>query len=196
MYKLPHWVLPDKFPAFYESESATVLEMTAKLYKSMSDLVDEYNKFADDVNKDIEMFMSSTTQNLENFKSALQEEFQDFINDVENRIGEPRFTRLENELKAKIDGYYNDVLNAISRQDNTINERLTAQDNKIQNSINNQNTIIQEAKNYMQTNISETTQTIIQEIYENGGIGFVLDYNVEGEELTFASALDGSGVLY
>lgn len=48
--KLPHWVVNDNRPAFYDTESATAIEQTAKLYGAMSEVIDE-------VNKKIEEFM-------------------------------------------------------------------------------------------------------------------------------------------
>lgn len=43
MKQLPNWVLTNRKPGIYDMESATVIEQTAKLYKAMQELIEEYN---------------------------------------------------------------------------------------------------------------------------------------------------------
>lgn len=47
---LPHWVLTNNQPAFYDTESVTAIEMVAKIYGKMEELVNAYNDFVDEVN--------------------------------------------------------------------------------------------------------------------------------------------------
>ena len=49
---LPRWVLPPTLPSVYDSESATTLEMTSKLYGAMSKMVEDYNSFVDGINEE------------------------------------------------------------------------------------------------------------------------------------------------
>lgn len=86
MNRLPHWVLSDKNPGFYDLESATAIEQTAKLYKAMQTLIDEYNTFVDRINANIEEFENSTNQDYELFKTGLRQEFQDFIDTIELKV--------------------------------------------------------------------------------------------------------------
>ena len=86
MINLPLWVLPDKFPSIYESESFTAIEMTSKLYGAMKVFVDEYNKFAKETNEQINTFMESTHRNYDEFTLAMRQEFQDFIDTVELKL--------------------------------------------------------------------------------------------------------------
>lgn len=44
MRKLPNWHLTNYKPAFYDFESLTVVEQTAKLYGAMQELINEYNE--------------------------------------------------------------------------------------------------------------------------------------------------------
>lgn len=83
---LPKWVLNSNNPAFYDTESATAIEMVAKLYGSMNTLIDDYNKFVDNTNQIITDFNESTTKDIELFKVAMRQEFQDFINVVELKL--------------------------------------------------------------------------------------------------------------
>lgn len=83
---LPKWVLNSNNPAFYDTESATAIEMVAKLYGSMNTLIDDYNKFVDNTNQIITDFNESTTKDIKLFKVAMRQEFQDFINVVELKL--------------------------------------------------------------------------------------------------------------
>lgn len=83
MQLLPKWVLTNKFPSVYDSESKTVLEQTARIYGAINDLINEYNSFADNVNTIITEFTKSTTKNQVEFELALRQEFQDFIDTIE-----------------------------------------------------------------------------------------------------------------
>ena len=86
MIRLPHWVLTDKFPALYDTESATVIEQTAKVYGAMNKLIDEYNNFVDNANGIIENFETSTNKDIELFKVSMRQEFQDFIDVAELKM--------------------------------------------------------------------------------------------------------------
>ena len=83
MQMLPKWVLPPSLPAVYDFESATALEMTAKIYGAMRTLIEEYNKFADTVNANIKEHQEKTDSEAELFGTGLRQEFQDFIDVVE-----------------------------------------------------------------------------------------------------------------
>ena len=87
MYKLPHWCITDLRPSFYDTESATAIEQTARLYKAMSDLIEEYNTFADSTNKIIEDFINGTTKDYDTFKLEIAQQFEDFIGVVELKLG-------------------------------------------------------------------------------------------------------------
>lgn len=86
MLKLPHWVVTNKFPALYDTESATAIEMVAKLYGKMNELIDDYNNFVDALNAEIEKFENETDKDIELFKIAIRQEFQDFIDIVELKL--------------------------------------------------------------------------------------------------------------
>lgn len=51
---LPHWVLTDLQPAIYDNESVTAVQMVAKLYAKMQELITTYNEFADQVNAEMD----------------------------------------------------------------------------------------------------------------------------------------------
>ena len=83
---LPRWNYPDSTPAFYDNESLTAIQASAKVYGKMNELVKEYNKFADECNKKISEFEYSTIEELNTFEASMRQEFQDFIDAIENHI--------------------------------------------------------------------------------------------------------------
>lgn len=84
---LPNWRIPDTSPAFYETESATAIEQTAKLYGKVNEMINAYNEFVGNVETLIEEFETSVTTDMETFKVGIRQEFQDFIDVVNLAIG-------------------------------------------------------------------------------------------------------------
>ena len=108
---LPHWVLTDAFPAFYDTESATAIEQTARLYKTMQELIKNYNAFVDEVNKEIADFECSTHKDMGAFKKKLTNMFYQFRRYIEDILQkqdmsiaealasfETRFNEIEEQL--------------------------------------------------------------------------------------------------
>lgn len=84
--KLPHWVMTDDHPAFYDTESSSAIKMVAKLYYKMQELIEDYNKTVDNINDLIDLFTSSSNAEIEDFKAGIRQEFQDFIDIVELKL--------------------------------------------------------------------------------------------------------------
>lgn len=102
MFKLPFWRLTSKHPAFYDTESGTAIEQTAKLYGAMRDLIDAYNKFVEETNNAMEAHGEATSKEHEEFEMAIRQEFQDFIDTVELRLnGVPSSEELA-EISSKL----------------------------------------------------------------------------------------------
>jgi len=86
MKRLPTWNINNLQPAFCDLESATVLDMTKKLYKTMQDLIDEYNTFVNDINANIEAFESSTNKDYECFKNYKTKKMHDYMAMLDEKI--------------------------------------------------------------------------------------------------------------
>ena len=84
--KLPKWILTNKFPAFHDVESLTAIEQTARVYGKINELIDNYNSFAENINKTLEEYARADQEEEEAFKTGLRQEFQDFINVVDLQI--------------------------------------------------------------------------------------------------------------
>lgn len=110
MQRLPHWLITNKFPALYDTESATVIEQTAKVYGAMNALIDEYNKFVDSVNAEIESLERSTNANIEDFKSCMTEIMSNFIESSNMRIDEAIYFMKDN-IETTATSIINEALN-------------------------------------------------------------------------------------
>lgn len=86
MKLLPHWCLQDLRPAFYDTESATAIGQTAKLYGAMNKLIESYNAWIDEVNKTITEFNNETDQDIECFKRAITELCNNYIATMDMKI--------------------------------------------------------------------------------------------------------------
>lgn len=84
--RLPNWVITSKNPAFYDTESKSVLEQTAKLYTVVGDLVDAYNLFEEDVVKMINDLRADTNGDFNVFKMTVEQKFSDFKEVIEEKI--------------------------------------------------------------------------------------------------------------
>ena len=123
---LPHWAVTDKNPAFYDTESATAIEQTAKLYGAMQNMIATYNEWEKSVNehiakqdKDIEESIKYIKDNLYNtidgmmkdmranneFDTIVYNTFQNINNEVEkidSRLKEVEKTSVEYDEKTQM----------------------------------------------------------------------------------------------
>lgn len=86
MWMLPHWKLTDNHPAFYDTESGSAIEQTAKVYGAMRTLIEEYNKFADNLNKALESFELETKEEQDCFKKCVTELIENYIKSIDIMI--------------------------------------------------------------------------------------------------------------
>ena len=83
---LPHWVLTDNHPAFYDTDSNTAIKMVAKLYGKMQELVADYNEYVDRINKHIEEFENGIIDDFDEFKECVMKTVSDYIQSVDMKI--------------------------------------------------------------------------------------------------------------
>ena len=133
MKLLPRWCLTNTKPTIYDAESGSVIEQTAKVYGAMNELIEEYNKFVDSVNTQITEFSSSEKTDNETFRVGLRQEFQDFIDIVELKIG-----NFDSYTKEKIRTLFNEVLNELIKNGeflNIISDVLSSYKTEIMNDV-------------------------------------------------------------
>lgn len=83
---LPHWVLTDLQPAFYDVESGTSLQQTAKMYGKVQELIDLYNEFVTKINKYIKDFEDGIITDFEEFKNCIIKVMNDYIETIDTKI--------------------------------------------------------------------------------------------------------------
>lgn len=83
---LPLWCVTDKYPAFYDTESATAIEQTAKLYGAMRTLQTEYNEMVTNVNATITAFITDVNADQEEFENHITKIIHDYIAMIDEKI--------------------------------------------------------------------------------------------------------------
>lgn len=86
MQKLPFWVLANPRPSFYDVESATVQQMTARVYGAMNELIDEYNAFSKTANEEIESFTAKTAEEQKKFMTDFIKTSREFMACINSAI--------------------------------------------------------------------------------------------------------------
>ena len=123
---LPKWHLMPNRPSFYDTDSKTLLELSSTLHSAMNNLIEDYNKFVDSVNNKITEFTESETQNREVFEVAIRQEFQDFINTVDLKLGGFR-TEMNNyktAMDSKYSGFTSGVNTTIAGMQRTLQDTI------------------------------------------------------------------------
>ena len=83
---LPVWTLTNLQPAFYDSESATVLQQMSKVYAKMQELLTDYNNFVKEVNTNIDNFQNGIISDFECFKNCITKTMNDYIATIDTKI--------------------------------------------------------------------------------------------------------------
>lgn len=82
MKNLPFWHLTNKNPAFYDADSKTVVEMVARVYGAVDELITESNKFQEDINKILE----NHELTIDEFKKCITELIENYIKMIDDKI--------------------------------------------------------------------------------------------------------------
>ena len=83
---LPLWRLTDRYPSFYDSESGTAIEQTAKVYAAMRELQEDYNTMVSELNTKINEYEEGNSQDLVEFKSSIYKIIHDYIKMLDTKI--------------------------------------------------------------------------------------------------------------
>lgn len=121
MQRLPHWLINNKFPAVYDTESATAIEQTAKVYGAMQTLIDEYNKFVDDLNANISSFETSTNKNIEDFKECITTTMRNYIETLDVKV-DSAVDYMKVNLRETAENYLASVIDEFNAQILNFNE--------------------------------------------------------------------------
>lgn len=83
---IPNWVYTGTLPAFFDTESGTAIEQTARLHGYIKSLIDDYNKFTAEIIKATNEFMDSTDKDQEEFKKHIDKIVHDYIAMLDEKI--------------------------------------------------------------------------------------------------------------
>lgn len=114
---LPPWIETGLQPAFYDKESGTALQQTARMYSRVNMLIRMFNKLSSNTKEIIEGFTAQMTEFEEYFDNLdVQEEINKKLDDLANsgELGElmaryidPEFDALEESVTSSIDTMMN-----------------------------------------------------------------------------------------
>lgn len=76
---LPPWVETGLQPAFYDKESGTVLQQTARMYARVNMLIRMFNKLSRNTKNEIERFETAVNEDMTQYKHDINETVADYI---------------------------------------------------------------------------------------------------------------------
>ena len=106
---LPHWVLTDTLPAFYDCESATAIQQTAKLYGKIQELITIYKDFVRDVNRYITEFEEGIIKDFNCFQNCVIKTMNDYIESIDTKI-----ELQDNKIQEAIDYMKNNLVSTVT----------------------------------------------------------------------------------
>lgn len=189
MKKLPLWVLTNKFPAFYDTESSTALEQTAKVYGAMQELIKEYNAFAESFNGAVDEFEAKYKADFEVFTTQINQQFSNLA-----EVFDLKFRELSNTNKSQLDTFIAEAENSLNAFKSSVREEMIqlyndfdiimeSKFNQFTTTVNE--TIAQQNEKIAQYDgtIESTTRSVLTELLNNGEISIPVVYNSADESL-------------
>lgn len=162
---LPNWCLTGSKPAFYDTESATAVEQTAKLYGVIQELINDYNKFTEEINTSITEFIESTNQDQECFKKHIDKIVHDYIAMLDDKV-----KLQDKKLNEAIEYMTTNIQSAVR----TLMDEMIASgeiDEVVMNAVDN---------------IGDRVSTIENKIKQLENVEYTFTYNEESENLVFS----------
>ena len=109
---LPPWVETGLQPAFYDLESGTVLQQTARMYAKVRELTEAFNTFTENVTNEVNTFEQNTNDEIERFEGVVNgvvEEYIEKFNELHDYV-EDYFDNLDvqEEINNKLDAMVED----------------------------------------------------------------------------------------
>lgn len=83
---LPHWVISDNHPAFYDTESLSAVKMVARLYSKIEELICNYNTYARRLSNYLEDFENGIIKDFKCFKECITNLQNEYIKTIDIKI--------------------------------------------------------------------------------------------------------------
>ena len=106
---LPSWALINRFPAFYEGESLTAVEQTARVYAKINELIDSYNKYVSEINVQLTELETKHNEDIECTIKTIVKITSDYINTVDLKL-----IHQDRKIKEFIDAYKNQIAETVN----------------------------------------------------------------------------------
>lgn len=153
---LPPWVETGLQPAFYDLESGTVLQQTARMYAKVRELNEAFNTFSTNVTNEINQFEQDTNDEIERFENATNDEIERFEGATNDEI--ERFEGVVNDTVEEYIGKFNELHDYVE----DYFENLDVQEeinNKLDDMVE-QGTLQEIITTYIQSNVAWTFDSV------------------------------------
>ena len=104
---LPPWVETGLQPAFYDLESGTVLQQTARMYAKVNEIATGYSTFTTNVTNEVNRFEQDTNDEIERFEQDTNDEIKRFEGVVNNTVEE--YIQKFNDLHDYVEDYFDNL---------------------------------------------------------------------------------------
>ena len=115
MINLPAWKLTLS-PPLYDTSSKSPIEMTAHVYAKMRELVEDYNRFSEELTKAINEYEANVNGDISRFKDEVTTIMNEYVKSIDNEV-----TLIHNHLHTLEENYEKDVVEQTRK---IIEERL------------------------------------------------------------------------
>ena len=114
---LPPWVETGLQPAFYDAESGTVLQQTARMYSKVNQLTRHFNEFSADVTNEVNTFETTVNNEIDAFEKNVNDVVDDYI-DKFNALHDYVYDYFDNlDVQEEINNKLDDMLEAGTLQE-------------------------------------------------------------------------------
>ena len=144
---LPPWVETGLQPAFYDLESGTVLQQTARMYAKVRELTEAFNQFSEDVSTEINNFEHETNTEIERFEQATNDEIERFEGVINDTVEE--YIEKFNDLHDYVEDYFDNL---------DVQEEIN---NKLDDMVE-QGTLQEIITTYIQSNVAWTFDSVAE----------------------------------
>lgn len=131
---LPPWVETGLQPAFYDAESGTVLQQTARMYAKVNQLTRHFNELSENVTKEINTFEQNINDTVDEYIDKFNQ-LHDYVYtyfdnlDVQEEINNKLDAMAESgELKEIMEPYFSELSDSIEELDEKIKSAYTIND--------------------------------------------------------------------
>lgn len=134
--RLPKWVFTSKFPAFYDTESLTATEQTARVYGKMNELIDSWNNYVEEINTQITKHNESVDEDFNCFTNKILATTQNFITSIDTAVAaqNKEIREIYSKFSSDMLGVVENLLNEMKLSgelDDAISQAVTGLTNRV-----------------------------------------------------------------